>query len=99
MPHSSPLSDRPAITPDPSRVAPASQSGPQVCSRAMERIIQTWHSPALDRTMGVARWGWWGRPVVFFPTGGGDFLDCERFLMVRALQPLIEAGRIKLYSV
>jgi len=49
--------------------------------------------------MSVARWGYWGKPVLFFPTGGGDFLDCERFLMTRALQPLIDAGRIKLYAI
>jgi esterase/lipase superfamily enzyme len=49
--------------------------------------------------MGVARYGHFGKPVIYFPTGGGDFLDCERFLMVRALEPLLEAGRIKLYAV
>jgi esterase/lipase superfamily enzyme len=49
--------------------------------------------------MGVARYGDYGKPVVFFPTGGGDFLDCERFLMVEALAPLILGGRIKLYAV
>ena len=65
----------------------------------MEQIIERWYSPAAGQEMGVARWGWWGKPVIFFPTGGGDFLDCERFLMVRALAPLIEAGRIKLYAV
>ncbi len=65
----------------------------------MERVISKWHSPAVGREMGVARYGHYGKPVVFFPTGGGDFLDCERFLMVKALTPLIEAGRIKLYAV
>jgi esterase/lipase superfamily enzyme len=65
----------------------------------MERIVQSWHSPAVNRKMSVARFGFYGRPVVFFPTGGGDFLDGERFLMVKALAPLIDAGRIKLYLV
>ena len=65
----------------------------------MQRELWSWYSPVLEKTVSVARWGWWGKPVLFFPTGGGDFLDCERFLMVRALQPLIEAGRIKLYAV
>lgn len=65
----------------------------------MQRELWFWYSPVLEKTVSVARWGWWGKPVLFFPTGGGDFLDCERFLMVRALQPLIEAGRIKLYAV
>jgi esterase/lipase superfamily enzyme len=49
--------------------------------------------------MNVARWGFAGKPFVLFPTGGADFLDVERFLLVRALQPLVEAGRIRLYSV
>ena len=65
----------------------------------MDRKSAAWHSPNAGRTLGVVRWGWWGRPVIFFPTGGGDALDCERFGMVRALTPLIEAGRIKLYAV
>jgi len=65
----------------------------------VERHIQRWFSENTGQEMGVARYGWWGKPVVFFPTGGGDFLDCERFLMVKALTPLIEAGRIKLYAV
>jgi esterase/lipase superfamily enzyme len=65
----------------------------------MERVIQRWYSPNAGQEMGVARYGWWGKPVIFFPTGGGDFLDCERFLMVRALKPLLEAGRIKLYAI
>ena len=49
--------------------------------------------------MSLVAYGHYGKPVVFFPTGGGDYLDCERFLMVRALRPLIDAGRIKLYAV
>lgn len=65
----------------------------------MDRQQWSWTSPALGRSVSVARWGWYGKPVLFFPTGGGDFLDCERFLMVRALSHLIEAGRIKLYAV
>lgn len=62
------------------------------------REVWRWHSDALGLSMGVARWGHYGRPVVWFPTGGGDFLDCERFLVVKCLEPLIRAGRIKLYA-
>jgi esterase/lipase superfamily enzyme len=65
----------------------------------MHRELFSWHSPELNRGISVARWGHYGKPVLFFPTGGGDFLDCERFLMVRALRPLIDAGKIKLYAV
>lgn len=65
----------------------------------MERVIWRWQSAQVGRELSVARWGHYGKPVVFFPTGGGDFLDCERFLMVNALRPLIEGGQIKLYAV
>jgi esterase/lipase superfamily enzyme len=63
------------------------------------RHVWRWHSDTFGQTMGVARWGHYGRPVVLFPTGGGDFLDVERFLLVRALEPLVTAGRIKVYAV
>lgn len=64
----------------------------------MRRTLHAWNSPALSgREMPVARFGHWGKPVVFFPTAGGDYLEAERFLMVRALAPLIRSGRIKLY--
>ncbi len=64
----------------------------------MDRRDWVWDVPPLLHPIRMARWGWYGKPVIWFPTGGGDYLDCERFLMVRALSPLIEAGRIKLYA-
>ena len=44
------------------------------------------------------RWGHFGKPVLLFPTAGGDAEECERFLMLKVLSPLISAGRIKIYS-
>ena len=49
--------------------------------------------------MTLVRWGHFGRPVLLFPTAGGDAEECERFLMVRALEPLLRAGKIKIYSL
>lgn len=49
--------------------------------------------------MEVARFGHFGKPLLLFPTGGGDFLEHERFLMIRALAPLVDAGRVKVYCV
>ncbi len=63
------------------------------------REIWKWHASGLDREMGVARWGHFGKPVIVFPTGGADFLDVERFKLIYALRPLIDAGRIKVYAV
>jgi esterase/lipase superfamily enzyme len=48
--------------------------------------------------MQLGGFGHYGKPVLLFPTGGGDFLEHERFLMIRALAPLIDAGRIKVYT-
>ena len=45
-----------------------------------------------------ARWGSYGRPVLLFPTAGGDAEECERFKMLVVLRPLLDAGRIKVYS-
>ncbi|MDH3524424.1 MAG: alpha/beta hydrolase-fold protein, partial [Acidobacteriota bacterium] len=52
----------------------------------------------LEQTLTVVRWGHFGTPVLLFPTAGGDAEECERFLMLQVLAPLLEAGRIKVYS-
>jgi esterase/lipase superfamily enzyme len=62
------------------------------------KVRNTWHSPRLQRDMTVVRYGHFGTPVVLFPTAGGDAEEHERFLMIRALEPLLAAGRIKVFS-
>ncbi len=65
----------------------------------MSRVSERWMSPRVGREVQVVRWGEVGTPVVFFPTAAGDAEECERFLLVDALAPLLEDGIIKLYSV
>ena len=65
----------------------------------MGRESGRWHSERLGREIHLVRWGEIGTPVLFYPTAGGDAEECERFLMIDALGPLLEAGRIKLYSI
>lgn len=65
----------------------------------MKRRTADWHSPRFHHDVHVASWGHYGQPVLLYPTAGGDAEECERFLMIRVLEPLIEAGRIKVYSV
>jgi esterase/lipase superfamily enzyme len=48
--------------------------------------------------MPLVRWGHFGTPVLLFPTAGGDAEEIERFHLITVLTPLIEAGRIKVYS-
>jgi esterase/lipase superfamily enzyme len=57
-----------------------------------------WRSPQLERDVQLVRWGHYGTPVMLFPTAGGDAEEVERFHLVRVLQPLLDAGRIKVYS-
>jgi esterase/lipase superfamily enzyme len=65
----------------------------------MQKETWTWSSTRLDGPARVARWGHFGTPVLLFPSAGGDYEEVERFHLVRALSPLIDAGRIKVFSV
>jgi esterase/lipase superfamily enzyme len=58
-----------------------------------------WQSPILDQPVQLVRWGHFGAPVLLFPTAGGDAEEVERFQLIAALGPLMDAGRIKVYSV
>lgn len=57
-----------------------------------------WHSERMGQDITVARWGSIGRPVLVFPTAGGDAEEIEREGLVDACAPLLADGRIKLYS-
>ncbi len=57
-----------------------------------------WHSSRLGCETTLARWGEVGQPVLIFPTAGGDAEEIERFQLIRALDPLLGAGKIKVYS-
>lgn len=65
----------------------------------MQKERFSWSSERLPSAARVARWGHYGRPVLVFPTAGGDFEEIERHGLVAALAPLVDAGRIKVYSV
>jgi len=57
-----------------------------------------WHSERLGQNVQVVRWGTFGKPVLLFPTAGGDAEEVERFHMLDAVGALLTAGRIKVYS-
>jgi esterase/lipase superfamily enzyme len=66
---------------------------------AVKKDKSSWYSPRLNAQTQLVRWGHYGQPVLVFPTAGGDAEEIERMLMIKVLTPLIEAGRIKVYSV
>jgi esterase/lipase superfamily enzyme len=63
-------------------------------SRRSESI----RSRHVGRDVLCVRWGHYGTPVLLFPTAGGDAEESERFKMMVALRPLIEGGRVKVFS-
>jgi esterase/lipase superfamily enzyme len=62
------------------------------------KTVGKWYSERVEREVTLARWGVSGRPVLLFPTAGGDAEEVERFQLVDVLRPLIEANKIKVYS-
>lgn len=60
--------------------------------------VNRWYSSRLEEEITLVRWGHWGQAVVLFPTAGGDAEEVERMQLIAAIQPLIDAGRIKVYS-
>jgi esterase/lipase superfamily enzyme len=65
----------------------------------MERKIDGWHSPSLGQDMPIVSYGHWGHPVLLYPTAAADFLENERFELVSAVAPAIEAGRVRVFSI
>jgi esterase/lipase superfamily enzyme len=62
------------------------------------KTVGRWRSDRLQRDVTMVRWGTFGQPVLVFPTAGGDAEEIERMHLVAALGPLIEGGKIKVYS-
>jgi esterase/lipase superfamily enzyme len=65
----------------------------------MERRITSWHSPNLGMEMPVVAYGHAGYPLLMFPTAAADFLEYERFHLVDSIRHLVEAGRVRPYSI
>jgi esterase/lipase superfamily enzyme len=65
---------------------------------APSKTIGRWYSDRVGREVTMVRWGSFGQPVLLFPTAGGDAEEVERWQLITALGPLLEAGKIKIYS-
>jgi len=63
------------------------------------RTVERWFSGRVEQDITVVRWGTFGRPVLVFPSAGGDAEEIERFGLVDACGPLLAEGLVKLYSV
>ncbi len=65
----------------------------------MERHLTSWFSPALQKEMPIATYGHYGFALLLVPTAAADYLEYERFQMMESLAPVIESGKVKVFSV
>lgn len=55
--------------------------------------------PGQDASLGVIRYGTWGRPLLAFPSESGCAEDVADNGMIAAVQDLIDAGRVSVFAV
>lgn len=65
----------------------------------LPRRVFGWHSPRLGIDMPIVRYGERGHPLLLFPTAQADFLENERFCLIKAIEPHIFAGKCQVFSI
>ena len=65
----------------------------------MERQITSWFSPALQRDMPIASYGYYGFALLMVPTAAADYLEYERFQLLDHLAPFVDSGKVKIFSI
>lgn len=65
----------------------------------MQRILDSWYSPNLNREMEIVVYGHYGFPLLMFPSAAADYLEYERFYLIDSIKPMIESGKVKVFSI
>ena len=65
----------------------------------MQSEYHSWVSNRLGREAGLVVYGYWGAPLLAFPTRGGDEWEMDRQGLVAALAEHVDAGRVKIFAV
>lgn len=65
----------------------------------MRKHVHRWFSPHLGKEMPIAAYGHYGKPLLMFPTAAADFEEYERFQLISVLEPYLDAGIVKIYSI
>jgi esterase/lipase superfamily enzyme len=66
---------------------------------AVPRRLDGWHSPTTSLDMPIVQYGHAGVPLLLFPTAAADYLENERFFLVKAIEPAILAGQVRVFSI
>src|ERR1041385_7393723 len=65
----------------------------------MQRELTSWYSPSLNKEMPLAAYGHYGFALLLVPTAAADYLEYERFQMMDSLAPLVDSGKMKVFSI
>ena len=65
----------------------------------MQREVQGWFSPSLNKQMDVAVYGHYGFALLLIPTAASDYLEYEEKGLIESIRPFIDAGKVKVYCI
>jgi esterase/lipase superfamily enzyme len=65
----------------------------------LPRHIFGWYSSRLGLEMPIVSYGDRGHPLLLLPTAQADFLENERFFLIKSIEPLIFAGKVRVFSI
>ncbi len=68
-------------------------------SPSLARHRTSWFSTRVGAHMPIVTYGHAGPPVLLYPTAAADYLENERFFLVKSVEPLLLAGRMRLFSI
>lgn len=65
----------------------------------MNKQVSGWFSPSLQKEMPIVSYGHAGFNLLLVPTAAADYLEYERFQLMDTLEPYINAGKVRIWSV
>lgn len=65
----------------------------------LPKEIFGWRSPRLGLDMPIVRYGRAGHALLLYPTAAADFLENERFFLIKSIEPQIFAGRVQVFCI
>ena len=65
----------------------------------MKKDTSGWFSHALQKEMPIVSYGDKGFALLLVPTAAADYLEYERFQLMDTLEPYINSGKVRIFSV